>query len=299
MIRQAYGRLAQLVERFVYTEDVGSSSLSSPTIFPLLIFENSGNAAPFAALHVATVVRCRRWQSVLKCDQYFYRGWSMALNNPKVILRILFADYRKNPPLRVLTAIIVLTIVWATFLTLEPWLRWCGMTLQLCGFYLVYVSIDKRRQSFGDRRIMRNLSAWLNSIFVRPPPITATMQATEIGVDVLVGRARLTHRAKRDASLEERLAIIEQARLDTQRELDAVWEKIDKVETDLTASIKHESVSWKAKTSASEQKFSDAIAGDIHIDLLGVWMFALGVLIASASVEIKFLVDGLIAVQPI
>jgi hypothetical protein len=33
--RTAYmsrGRLAQLVERFVYTEDVGSSSLSSPTI---------------------------------------------------------------------------------------------------------------------------------------------------------------------------------------------------------------------------------------------------------------------------
>ena len=30
------GRLAQLVERLVYTEDVGSSSLSSPTIFRLL-----------------------------------------------------------------------------------------------------------------------------------------------------------------------------------------------------------------------------------------------------------------------
>jgi hypothetical protein len=29
-----WGRLAQLVERFVYTEDVGSSSLSSPTIYP-------------------------------------------------------------------------------------------------------------------------------------------------------------------------------------------------------------------------------------------------------------------------
>ena len=32
MIRSADGRLAQLVERLVYTEDVGSSSLSSPTI---------------------------------------------------------------------------------------------------------------------------------------------------------------------------------------------------------------------------------------------------------------------------
>jgi hypothetical protein len=30
------GRLAQLVERLVYTEDVGSSSLSPPTIFPAL-----------------------------------------------------------------------------------------------------------------------------------------------------------------------------------------------------------------------------------------------------------------------
>ena len=35
MLRTAGGRLAQLVERLVYTEDVGSSSLSSPTIFSL------------------------------------------------------------------------------------------------------------------------------------------------------------------------------------------------------------------------------------------------------------------------
>ncbi len=36
----ASGRLAQLVERFVYTEDVGSSSLSSPTISPPLLKNN-------------------------------------------------------------------------------------------------------------------------------------------------------------------------------------------------------------------------------------------------------------------
>ena len=34
------GRLAQLVERLVYTEDVGSSSLSPPTTEPLEIAEN-------------------------------------------------------------------------------------------------------------------------------------------------------------------------------------------------------------------------------------------------------------------
>ena len=35
-----HGRLAQLVERFVYTEDVGGSSPSSPTMHPFLDFEN-------------------------------------------------------------------------------------------------------------------------------------------------------------------------------------------------------------------------------------------------------------------
>jgi hypothetical protein len=41
------GRLAQLVERFVYTEDVGSSSLSSPTrpLLFLLISERAGGSA--------------------------------------------------------------------------------------------------------------------------------------------------------------------------------------------------------------------------------------------------------------
>jgi hypothetical protein len=39
------GRLAQLVERFVYTEDVGSSSLSSPTILSQFSFRILGDSA--------------------------------------------------------------------------------------------------------------------------------------------------------------------------------------------------------------------------------------------------------------
>tara|TARA_R110000803_G_C11824729_1_gene302461 strand:+ start:320 stop:673 length:354 start_codon:yes stop_codon:yes gene_type:complete len=38
-----WGRLAQLVERFVYTEDVGGSSPSSPTIFSAGYSENGGS----------------------------------------------------------------------------------------------------------------------------------------------------------------------------------------------------------------------------------------------------------------
>lgn len=219
----------------------------------------------------------------------------MALNSPQEILRIFLADVKKNPPLRVVIAIIALLIVWASFLSLEPWIRWCGMTLQLCGFYLVYVSIDKRRQSFGGRELTRSLRNWLRFIFVRPQPIDASLQATEIGADVFVGRARVSQLPRPDASLEERLEIIEQARFDSQRELDSIWERIDAVETELTASISRESANWNAKTSATEEKFTDAIAGDIHIDLFGVWLFGLGVVIASASVEIKSFIDWLAA----
>ena len=38
------GRLAQLVERLVYTEDVGSSSLSSPTIRGSTVSDNVGDS---------------------------------------------------------------------------------------------------------------------------------------------------------------------------------------------------------------------------------------------------------------
>jgi hypothetical protein len=47
------GRLAQLVERFVYTEDVGSSSLSSPTIF--FTWHNDVDFCSDAAASKATV----------------------------------------------------------------------------------------------------------------------------------------------------------------------------------------------------------------------------------------------------
>lgn len=223
----------------------------------------------------------------------------MALNSPQEVWRILRTDFRKNPALQVLIAIISLLGLWTTFLSLEPWLRWSGMTLQLCGFYLVYVSIDKRRQSFNGRQIRKSVQNWLIHIFVRPPPITASLQATGIAAITSVGRARLTHRPTPDASLEERLAIIEQARFDNEREVDSIWQKISKVESDLTTSINRESVSWRAQTSASEERFADAIAGDVHIDLFGVWLFVVGVVIASASVEIECFFDSLIAFLPI
>ncbi len=42
------GRLAQLVERLAYTEDVGSSSLSSPTMNPHNSFRDlRGDLSPF------------------------------------------------------------------------------------------------------------------------------------------------------------------------------------------------------------------------------------------------------------
>jgi hypothetical protein len=52
-----WGRLAQLVERFVYTEDVGSSSLSSPTIFSKNFIHVQGRFGGlyfFAATETAT-----------------------------------------------------------------------------------------------------------------------------------------------------------------------------------------------------------------------------------------------------
>ena len=52
------GRLAQLVERFVYTEDVGSSSLSSPTNF----FNDLADQPPTTATKTATKTFAYKWR---------------------------------------------------------------------------------------------------------------------------------------------------------------------------------------------------------------------------------------------
>jgi hypothetical protein len=51
-----HGRLAQLVERFVYTEDVGSSSLSSPTMHCA-----TKDAVVFFVSDVSQIVFLRLW----------------------------------------------------------------------------------------------------------------------------------------------------------------------------------------------------------------------------------------------
>ncbi len=69
---QTSGRLAQLVERFVYTEDVGSSSLSSPTIpfpFVLCLFIWANSATRYAR------ALSPRGRAVLQGCRAFFSPW--------------------------------------------------------------------------------------------------------------------------------------------------------------------------------------------------------------------------------
>jgi len=66
------GRLAQLVERLVYTEDVGSSSLSSPTIFPL-----RKSPAFSTTLRTAAKLSCDRQRQPLPTHGDVAMCWQM------------------------------------------------------------------------------------------------------------------------------------------------------------------------------------------------------------------------------
>lgn len=67
------GRLAQLVERLVYTEDVGSSSLSSPTILP---FHSNIHCPRFViGLMLLNAVSECDYRYVLDCSKPPYGKW--------------------------------------------------------------------------------------------------------------------------------------------------------------------------------------------------------------------------------
>lgn len=72
VLRFRDGRLAQLVERLVYTEDVGSSSLSSPTIF-LRKSMHAGIRSRFAAVSPTFPLTARERELSASCEAQWSR----------------------------------------------------------------------------------------------------------------------------------------------------------------------------------------------------------------------------------
>lgn len=218
----------------------------------------------------------------------------MAVRSAIDMLKTLKIQFASNALLRVLLIIPLALIVLSLAFGLEPWLRLAGMSFQLSGFYLVLHSLKQRETLFGTHPGRLILKEWIFNLFNRPEPIGAHAAVTDDD-DVARSFAYATTIASAKSSIEDRLKVLEAEHSEIQRKLSLMRQEISDAQREALYALRAEESARGAQVAELKRLLANAMTGDIHIDRFGVLLFCLGIVMASASVEISCLWDWISA----
>lgn len=170
-------------------------------------------------------------------------------------------------------------------------IRLWGMTLQLLGAYTVWHDLTGTARAFGQGGILSGTWQWLKAGFGRQRIVLAVGNATLSGV---TGSARMRQRPgiKSDASVEERIAVLERYVGYVDADIDGAFRDIRRAEDALSNKIKTHAAELSTQIRSTEKRLKDAMTGNYSVLLFGVtWLFV-GIVLASVAAEISKLVAG-------
>jgi len=210
--------------------------------------------------------------------------------------RWLLEAWRVWGPLLVVAAILALSQLIPV--KLEDRLRYCGLTLELLGIATVVLGIIGKRKLFKKPTLLQNLRAWLGR-----HPFRQTQHAIVTGTASLASvsaraKASLWARTPPDASLEGRVAAIEQ-NLDTLRtELGNVEKELQDEARLRMESIDAERRARDAGMSEMRAQLERLGAESLHVEMTGVFWLVLGVVLDTIPAELAAGVSALLGWWP-
>lgn len=194
-------------------------------------------------------------------------------------------------PVLLVGAIVIVCYCSARFFSpAEPTIRLTGMVLQMLGFAMTMWQLLETRKAL-------NLPNWLEGTvryFKGFPKFnkTISMSAT-LGALGMVGKANVTVGRNPKAKIKERVERLE-------RDVDALNIRItdlaDQNSAEMAAlklSLLKEIETLRSELSNVETKMIDLVGGGTTLQVVGVFYFAIGLFLASASVEISKWMPGL------
>lgn len=168
---------------------------------------------------------------------------------------------------------------------LERGIRVAGMLLQLVGFALVAFVLMNTGKLFARAQPVQFIRAWLRR-FPKYGPRNVILGAggATLGVFTASGRGRVT--SGPNTPLEDRVAMLERGYASLFDEVGKVDERLVAHVKDTKDSFTRESSDRKLAIDQVTERLTSAVAGDLHLQILGVVLFVLGVIAASASPEL-------------
>jgi hypothetical protein len=206
---------------------------------------------------------------------------------PGLVLRWLREEEAKLFYTFIAPILLTWIVWWLVFDAWEVRLRWTGLTLELLGLLMVVVGLSETRKRFGRPSILDRA----RSYFKRFPTLRRRDAKAHIsGVASLSFAGSLAKIHARSSvapntPLEQRIAILE-GRLDqVETGLIDANERIEREAAERAAAIKTEQQARAAGVEQIRKSLEVEAVGGIHLETMGAWWIALGMLLASGSAE--------------
>jgi hypothetical protein len=171
--------------------------------------------------------------------------------------------------------------------SLEGWLRYCGLALELLGIAAVVLGITSKRRLFGRPSLLQHVRNWL---IMRPRwgIKQQTIIVTGTGSLELAGSAKVSmwRGAGTSASLEDRMAAAEANLTTLKTELEEVAEQVRREAKARADAVDAEHRAREAAVGDLRAQLEGLGAEGLHVEMAGVFWLVLGAVLATIPEEL-------------
>ncbi|MDS4031854.1 MAG: hypothetical protein RKO66_17540 [Candidatus Contendobacter sp.] len=169
----------------------------------------------------------------------------------------------------------------------EPEIRLTGLVLQILGIATVAWGIRETRVLFGRPDIFALAKKWFQRVPVYGGRVvSASINVTLPGLEAH-GRAYASSSASLNASVEERVSVLEKNIQHLNKRIDDTQSEMDQGFRAQSSALEKERQERSAEDQVLSAKLEATETGGLHISAMGaVWLF-IGVTLSTASVELS------------
>ena len=186
------------------------------------------------------------------------------------------------------TPFLVFLFFFLTLMCWEPRIRLTGMLLELAGLLTVALGLRETRKLFRRQGLLSFVWNYLAAV---PLPWKAQHHTIVLGAGCIVldgatSSAHMTVSPAPGTPLEDRVARLEKEAERLSVEAFQIRQSIEDAGREYRQAIKAEAEKRKAGDQKTGMQLEEAVAGGLHLEMIGVCWIALGILLATASNEI-------------
>ena len=169
----------------------------------------------------------------------------------------------------------------------ETRIRLTGLVLQLCGISTVLISISELRKLFNHPTLFTIGKKWLMSF---PPyclpKIEGKLNTASGNISSFISGVVLQHRARPNATIEERVRVLESNRDNLEHITSELREQITQINRERNEYLLSERQKRERDITGLEIKLEVAETAGKYYSLIGLVWLLIGLIMSTASVEI-------------